>query len=294
MDKQFEQFIHSFIKQYKTDIFNNISKCKSLLLDNAKGEYKKEIRLLLQALEIGFYSSIINSTDLNLTRMTLIKQFQEEYYISEEVAISLIDLLLLELKKYKVEQINQINISKSDKKNSKSKINKVNTKEQVVLNQNQPINKTIIDTSAISEFSLYLSDKEKNKKITIERFNENIKSIYEPTFKEYLSVMNGNNLKCIYKIGLDSNSNPYIGFDFSFVNNIFKKSYQAFYGIYIKNDGIVFTNFYYSYYDYKMQGINGKKEYKIELLTKEVIMNELILFTEKILSIIKEKIENKN
>jgi hypothetical protein len=98
MDKQFEQFLDGFVTQYKTAVFNNIKTCKSLLLDHAKGEFNKEIRLLLQALELGCHTAILNSNDLNLTRMSLIKRLQDEYFISEETTASLIDLLLLVLK----------------------------------------------------------------------------------------------------------------------------------------------------------------------------------------------------
>jgi formylglycine-generating enzyme len=109
MDKQFPSFIHNFVKQYKPEVFSNIAKCKSLLLDHAKGEYKSEIRLLLRVLNLGFYTTILNSQDLNLTRMTLIKQLQSEYFISEDISGVLIDLLLLELREFQSNNINQTN-----------------------------------------------------------------------------------------------------------------------------------------------------------------------------------------
>jgi hypothetical protein len=80
---------------------SNIKICKSLLLDHAKGEHNKEIRLLLQALEMDCHTAIKNSNDINFTRISLIQQLQSEYFISEEAASSLIDLLLLVLKGYK-------------------------------------------------------------------------------------------------------------------------------------------------------------------------------------------------
>jgi hypothetical protein len=114
MDKEFSSFIHSFVKQYKKGVFDDMSKCKSLLLDHAKGEYKNEIRLLMQSLELGCYATIMNSNDLNITRMSLIKQLQEENYISENIAISLIDLLLLELRDFKEKKKKQSNTVKEN------------------------------------------------------------------------------------------------------------------------------------------------------------------------------------
>jgi len=123
MDNKFSTFIHNFIKQYNSDVFCNISKCKSLLLDHAKGDYKKEIRLLLQALELDFYTTIMNSKDLNITRMALIKQFQDEYFISEEITTSLIDLLLLELRNFKPKY--ESKVIKVDKKQETSEVKKL-------------------------------------------------------------------------------------------------------------------------------------------------------------------------
>jgi formylglycine-generating enzyme required for sulfatase activity len=101
MDKQFISFMDSFVKQYHSGIFDDIPKCKSLLLDHAKGEYKKEIRLVLQALELGCHTAILKSKDVHLTRLSLIKQIRDEYFINEEIASSLIDLLLVALRNYK-------------------------------------------------------------------------------------------------------------------------------------------------------------------------------------------------
>ena len=115
IDKQFKIFLHKFIKLHNIEVFNDIPKCKSFLLDYAKGEYKKEIRLLLQALEINCHNAIKKSNDLNITRISLINQLQSEYFISEEIAVSLIDLLLSVIKGY-IPEKNEII---TEKKNSK-------------------------------------------------------------------------------------------------------------------------------------------------------------------------------
>jgi hypothetical protein len=121
IDKQFASFIHDFVKQYKTDVFSNISKCKSLILDHAKGEYKKEIRLLLQSLELGSYTDITNSNDLYITRISLIKKLQTGYFISEDIAASMIDLLLSVIRGYKTENKTTL----EEKKESIDSINQI-------------------------------------------------------------------------------------------------------------------------------------------------------------------------
>jgi len=295
MDKQFSSFIHNFIKQYQTNIFNDKLKCKSLLLDHAKGEYKNEIRLLMQALDMGCYANIMNSNDLNITRMSLIKQLQLEYYISDSIATSLIDMLLMELRNYKTEQ---------DKQPSKTKPKKKISNQLNVSSQEEPLpismhdtNKSNIDTDVIYELGSIISNKvdnerkiknEERKKINSERrkelyslrrFKDKAKNIYEPTFIEYQEIMKKNKLKCKY-----SNSEKSIKFYFLFVNNVYKDS-KATYTIIKKNSDIVKTSSNFSYYSNK--DISDAKDYNIKLLTKEVIINELTLFTEKILEIVK-------
>jgi hypothetical protein len=103
MDNEFIAFINDFVKQYKKDVFEKIPQCKALLLDHAKGEYKKEIRLLLQILEIGCYSAIINSNDLYKTRMVLINRMREDYFIDDNISAIMIDLLLSFLRNYKID-----------------------------------------------------------------------------------------------------------------------------------------------------------------------------------------------
>jgi len=299
MDKQFSTFIHNFIKQYKKDVFNNMSKCKSLLLDHAKGEYKKEIRLLLQAFELDFYTIIMDSKDLNITRMALIKQFQDEYFISEEITTSLIDLLLLELRNYKIEQKKQVN---------QKKFKEINSNQQNILIQKQPfqisennINKSVVDTDVIHELSSIISNKTDNDKIkkenerkkknlekrkemySFKRFKDKIKNVYEPAFIEYHEIMKKNGLKCKYN-SLEKS----IRFYFLFVNNIFKNS-KATYSINKKNNDIV--NTFSIFTNYRNKDITNTKDYNIKLLTKEIIINELTLFTEEILSIIRKNLD---
>ena len=99
-DSQFNKFLHGFVKMYNSDIFNDTKKCKSLLLDHAKGEFAKEIRLLLQVLELDCHKEILKTNDISLTRMSLIKKIQNEYFITEDISTFYIDLLLSILRNY--------------------------------------------------------------------------------------------------------------------------------------------------------------------------------------------------
>ena len=269
MDKQFDVFLHNFVKQYKTDVFNNVSKCKSLLLDHAKGEFKKEIRLLLQALGLGCHTVILNSNDLNLTRMTLIRQFQDEYFISEEISTSLIDLLLLEIKNYKPKPEKSV-------KQAESPLNSIIHSQSVTNN-----NTSNLSNDILNKLNLMISQKENsnkmdnqkllNQKLFVENFKEKVKSVYEPVFDEYQKVMNEKKLNCRYYSERNS-----IVFEFSFYNRVYQNkplSYRIFH-FNQEEINLVGTSAYYAI------GLNDfTRQYAIENFTRENIINDLLRLT---------------
>jgi formylglycine-generating enzyme required for sulfatase activity len=75
------------------DILADVTLSKSLLSDYAKGEYKKERRLVLQALEAGYYRRLRDSKERALTIRILIRDFQEDYSIRQDAAEQTIDVL---------------------------------------------------------------------------------------------------------------------------------------------------------------------------------------------------------
>jgi hypothetical protein len=74
-------------------IFENYGKCKSLLQDYTAGNYKKECRLLLVAIEAGCASEISNSTEQEITSQKLIKKLQDDFSLSASSAEQIVVLL---------------------------------------------------------------------------------------------------------------------------------------------------------------------------------------------------------
>jgi hypothetical protein len=203
VDKQFVVFIQNFFKLYGKAILNNLSKCKSLLLDHAKGEYKKEIRLLLQALEINCHTTILKSNDLNFTRISLINQLKNEFFISEEVSTELINLLLFELKNYKPEYATPISKSKNE------------SKQNLFENNNNKINH---NRANIQELVNIISSKANQNELFDKNFQECLKTIYRPAFGEYQDSMYKNNLLCVYDKASSGIKATRISFRFLFVS----------------------------------------------------------------------------
>jgi len=311
LEKQFALFLHDFIKKYKVEIFNDMRKCKSLLLDHAKGEHKKEIRLLLQALDMGCYSTIMNSNDLNITRMTLIKQLQDEYYISEDIATSFVDLLLLELRNYKTVQTNQTNKTKQNKSNPSQQSNQTKPNQLPANNNKKPI----FDTKFLSEIDSIITTRNTNRQLQIERcierYKDKVKNVYELAFKEYQEILSGNNLKSDYIVeinGISSYKHPKI-FYFLFVG--ITGSYLSIHPMYriskmyFDHDFVIVEKIFPDIFkypavvgNYKRDDCENKrntetKRYNIEDLTKEIIMQDLTEMTNQILKKIKEQINTK-
>jgi hypothetical protein len=74
-------------------IFQDYLKCKSLIQDYTAGEYKKETRQLLVAIEAGCPGEIIRSTDPEITTTKLINKLNEEYSLEKKASKQIIELL---------------------------------------------------------------------------------------------------------------------------------------------------------------------------------------------------------
>ena len=264
MEQEFEIFLQNFIKIYKTDIFNNIPKCKSLLLDLSKGEYKSEIRLLLQALELGCHTTILSSKDLNITRISLINQLKNEYFISEDISVSLMDILLLELRNYK----------------------SINTKQQSLNTEKQeqvlpkkiikPNNSTSLDIDKI--INSLIDDKEKleNNRISFfNQFRDEIEPLCISAFDEYKNIMSEKKLNCRYY----TIEHELIIFEFSFYKKSYEKSPLSYIVTPYKNKNIYLIGTGTMGVDnYDLKNLI-RQQHEINNFTKQLIFNDLLTIT---------------
>ena len=82
----FESILTKLIAERGVAILDSPAKCNGLLQDYAAGGFKREIRLLMQALDAGYHKDLLNSGDPEITRAILVKKFQDEYGTAKEVA----------------------------------------------------------------------------------------------------------------------------------------------------------------------------------------------------------------
>jgi len=93
MDKDFIDILQKLITAQGKKALLDESKCKSLLADYTKGEFKKESRFLLLALEAGVQKAINTTKDLNACKKKQIKLLHDEYSLDEKVATDVVNTL---------------------------------------------------------------------------------------------------------------------------------------------------------------------------------------------------------
>jgi len=110
MNSSFIVILQKLLSEQGKDIFLNSTKYKALLADYTQGDYKKESRLLLQAVEAGVSKAVDAADDLTICKKQQIRLLREDHFLDEDIAGDLIDTLILILKgKNKLESLNFIN-----------------------------------------------------------------------------------------------------------------------------------------------------------------------------------------
>ncbi|MDR2865546.1 MAG: zinc-ribbon domain-containing protein [Spirochaetaceae bacterium] len=98
MDTVFIATVQKLVTEQGKEALFNTAKCKSFLADYTKGEYKKESRLLLQAIEAGVAKAIDSTRELQICKQQQTRCLHEEYFLTEEIAAELVDMLTLVLR----------------------------------------------------------------------------------------------------------------------------------------------------------------------------------------------------
>jgi tetratricopeptide (TPR) repeat protein len=98
MNSMFVDILKKLTAEQGKEALLNPSKCKAFLADYTKGEYKKESRLLLQALDAGVQKEIDTTAELELCKRQQVRVLHEEYGMDQEIAVDVVDTLVLVLK----------------------------------------------------------------------------------------------------------------------------------------------------------------------------------------------------
>ena len=119
---EFINILQKLVSEQGKEALLNPAKCKAFLADYTKGEYKKERRLLLQALEVGVIKAIDIADDLKICKKQQTNVLKEECFLAEEVATNIVDVLALVLRNVEIKKSTSIENNQSKSSNSKEKI----------------------------------------------------------------------------------------------------------------------------------------------------------------------------
>jgi chemotaxis protein CheX len=98
MEQGFIDILKQLVKEQVKDVLTDSKQCKALLADYTRNEYKKESRLLVQAVEAGVAKAVKEADDLPSCKKAKIRDLVEEYGLSQEVAAAIVDALALVLR----------------------------------------------------------------------------------------------------------------------------------------------------------------------------------------------------
>jgi len=100
MDCEFTAILKKLANEQGKEVLLTPAKYKAFLSDYTCGEYKKESRLVLQALEAGVQKAIDAAEDIEICRKQQIRTLREEYFLAQEVAADVVNTLALVLRGY--------------------------------------------------------------------------------------------------------------------------------------------------------------------------------------------------
>jgi len=98
MNSTFVDILRKLISEQGREVLLNARTCKALLADYTRGEYKKESRLVLQAIEAGVAKEINGTVELEICKKQQARELQEEYGLAEAVAADIVDTFALVLR----------------------------------------------------------------------------------------------------------------------------------------------------------------------------------------------------
>jgi flagellar motor switch protein FliN len=93
MDKDFIDILKKLVEEQGKEVFSDLTRCKNLLHDYTKGEYKKETLLILRAVEAGVPKAIDTSTEIENCKKIQTRKLQEEQMLITELAADVVNVL---------------------------------------------------------------------------------------------------------------------------------------------------------------------------------------------------------
>jgi hypothetical protein len=93
MNIEFTAIIQTLVAEQGKGALFSAAKCKAMLADYTRNEYKKESRLLVQAVEAGVAKAIAETQELEICKLQQAKLLQDDYSLAPDMAVDVVDML---------------------------------------------------------------------------------------------------------------------------------------------------------------------------------------------------------
>jgi len=93
MDQAFIDILKQLVKEQGNTALTDAKKCKALLADYTRNEYKKQSRLLILTVEEGLSKVIEGAENISACKKAQIKELEEEHGINSAFAADIVDAL---------------------------------------------------------------------------------------------------------------------------------------------------------------------------------------------------------
>ena len=98
MEQGFIDILKQLVKEHSAAALTDVAKCRTLLPDYTKNQYKTESRLLMQAVEAGVPKTIAGAENLVSCKKAQIKELENDYSLSPVLAMDIVNALALVLR----------------------------------------------------------------------------------------------------------------------------------------------------------------------------------------------------
>ena len=98
MEQGFIDILKQLVKEQGSAALTDARRCKALLADYTRNEYKKESRLLAQAVDAGTAKAIAGAENLAACKKAQIRDLEEDYSLSAAAAADIVNTLALVLR----------------------------------------------------------------------------------------------------------------------------------------------------------------------------------------------------
>jgi ribosomal protein L40E len=98
MNAEFTAVIQQLTIEQGKEVLFSVQKCRAFLADYTRGGYKKESRLLLQAIEAGAAKELAEAKELAICKAKLARNLRDDFFIIEGAATDVVNLLAFALR----------------------------------------------------------------------------------------------------------------------------------------------------------------------------------------------------